>query len=91
MLTLKISGPQLRAARALIGDAVTDLAEKVGIAAHSIRRLEASTAPAGRLETLTRLVAHHEAHGVRFVDGGAILQAEKVAREVGGYHARSAP
>jgi hypothetical protein len=77
MLSVKVSGPQLRAARALIGDAVTNLAVKVGIDAHTIRRLEASTTPAGRLETLTRLVAHHEAHGVRFVDGGAILQAEK--------------
>lgn len=62
-----ISGPQIRAARALLGISSRELADLALVGWATIRRLElASGVPTARSETLERIQASLEAEGVEF-------------------------
>jgi transcriptional regulator with XRE-family HTH domain len=63
-----ISGPQIRAARALLDLTAADLAEDAGISLRSLQRFEASEAvPDAQARLLERLKNSLEAAGVEFL------------------------
>jgi transcriptional regulator with XRE-family HTH domain len=67
------TGRQIRAARNLLNISAETLASRIGTKPHSIYRLEKKESP----PLAVRLCAALEADGIRFVDGGVILQETK--------------
>jgi predicted transcriptional regulator len=62
------SGPQLRAARALLGISAQDLAKLSDVGWATIQRYEANSGvPAGQLEKLGQVVRALEAAGIEFI------------------------
>ena len=71
-----ITGPQIRAARALLGVDQKVLAEMAGLSVPTIQRMEASDRTVGgTVESLTRVVAAIEAAGVELIAEGATSSA----------------
>jgi len=64
------SGKQIRAARNLLGYSADALAQRVGASAHQVYRVERRQPRS----LAVRLTAELEARGIRFVNGGVILQ-----------------
>ena len=80
-----ITAAQLRAARALLGMDQRALAEACGLSLPTIQRMEASEdLIRGNVDSLTKLVAALEAHGVELIGEG-------VASERGGRGVRLKP
>jgi transcriptional regulator with XRE-family HTH domain len=66
-----ITGPQMKAARALAGLSQRDLAEASGLSLPTIQRMEASDGTVrGIVESLTRVVAALDAAGVALIGEG---------------------
>jgi len=64
-----ITGRHLRAARALLGWAQSELSKRSKVALGTVRRMEGFDGPVGaRTETLGRVVAALERAGVEFLD-----------------------
>jgi predicted transcriptional regulator len=69
---ITISGRQIRAARALLGWAQSELSRKSKVALGTIRRMEDFDGPVGaRTDTLAKVVTILEKAGVEFLDGGS--------------------
>lgn len=67
-----ITGPQIRAARALLGVDQKTLAQMAGLSVPTIQRMEASDSVVGGLvESMTRLIAAFEGAGVEMIGEGA--------------------
>lgn len=67
-----ITAAQLRAARALLGIDQKDLADRAGLSAPTIRRMEASDGVIrGNVDSLMKLIAALEAAGVQLIGEGA--------------------
>ena len=85
MSILKVSIRQIKAARALLGWAQGDLAEKAGVSAPTVKRLEAADGEiGGRPETGEALVAALEKAGVEFISengGGAGVRLARRSRK----------
>lgn len=64
-----ISGPQLRAARALLGWSQARLAEKSGVAEITIKVFERGVTDP-RVSTMTAIIGTIEKAGVEFTNGG---------------------
>jgi predicted transcriptional regulator len=66
-----ISGRQIRAARALLGWAQSELSRKSKVALGTVRRMEGFDGAVGaRTDTLARVVVVLEKAGVEFLDDG---------------------
>lgn len=66
-----ITGPQMRAARALLGIDQKTLAELSGLSVPTIQRMEASTGNVrGVVDSLTKVVAALERTGVELIGEG---------------------
>ncbi|PPB80490.1 helix-turn-helix protein [Albidovulum inexpectatum] len=66
-----ITGPQMRAARALLGIDQRQLAEMTGLSVPTIRRMEACPGTVrGMIDSLTRVVEAFEAAGVELIAEG---------------------
>jgi transcriptional regulator with XRE-family HTH domain len=76
MLLVRITGAQLRAARALAGLTIEDVAARAQLCRHSIRKWEGSSnaVPDAMVGHLSRAIAVLEHEGVRFTDGGIWLE-----------------
>lgn len=62
------SGPQIRAARALIGISAEELAELAGVTSKTVQRFESVEGiPASRSGTLESVKAALEAEGIEFI------------------------
>ena len=71
-MTISITGPQLKAARALARLSGRELAQKAQVAHGTIKRIEADPGPIqARTNTVRKLVAALERAGVEFIDTGA--------------------
>lgn len=71
-----ITGPQMRAARALLGIDQKDLAELAGLSVPTIQRMEASTGTVrGVVDSLTKVVDALELAGVELIAEGATSTA----------------
>jgi len=69
---ITISGRQIRAARALLGWAQSELSRKCKVALGTIRRMEDFDGPVGaRTDTLAKVVTVLEKAGVEFLNGGS--------------------
>ncbi len=67
-----ITGPQMRAARALLGIDQKTLAELSGLSVPTIQRMEASTGNVrGVVDSLTKVIAALEGAGVELIADGA--------------------
>lgn len=67
-----ITGPQMRAARALLGIDQKTLAELSGLSVPTIQRMEASAGNVrGVVDSLTKVVAALEGAGVELIGEGA--------------------
>ena len=67
-----ITGPQIRAARALLGVDQKTLARMSGLSVPTIQRMEASDSfVGGMVDSLTRVVAAIEAGGLELIADGA--------------------
>jgi len=67
-----LTGPQLKAARALVGLEQRALAEASGVSLPTIQRMEASAGTVrGVIETLMKVMGALEAAGVEFIGEGA--------------------
>ena len=67
-----ITGPQIRAARALLGIDQKALARMAGLSVPTIQRMEGSDSTVGGMvESLTRVVAAIAAAGVELIGDGA--------------------
>ena len=67
-----ITGPQIRAARALLGIDQKSLARMSGLSVPTIQRMEASNSfVGGMVDSLTRVVAAIEAGGLELIADGA--------------------
>ncbi len=67
---ITITGRHIRAARALLGWAQSELSRKSKVALGTVRRMEGFDGAVGaRTETLGRVVAVLERAGVEFLDG----------------------
>lgn len=67
-----ITGPQMRAARALLGMDQTTLARQADLSLPTIRRMEASPGTVrGVVDSLVRVVAALEAAGIELIAEGA--------------------
>ena len=63
-----ITGAQIRAARGLLAWTASDLADRVGLARHTIQRLEQTDGlPASRSHTLADIKRVFEEAGVEFI------------------------
>lgn len=72
-----ITGPQMRAARALLGIDQKTLAELSGLSVPTIQRMEASTGNVrGVIDSLTKVVAALEQAGIELIGEGAPSTAE---------------
>lgn len=68
-----MSGPQLRAARALAGIDQRELAEAAGLSAPTIQRMEASNGTVrGNVDSLMKLVAALDKLGIELINEGGI-------------------
>lgn len=68
-----ITGPQMRAARALIGIDQRQLAELAGLSLPTIQRMEASEGTVrGVVDSLTRVVDALDRAGVELIGEGAV-------------------
>ena len=68
-----ITGPQIRAARALLGWSGADLARRAGVSYPTVQRAETSTGiPGMRLYNLIALKRTLEVGGVIFLDQGEL-------------------
>jgi len=66
-----ISGPQIRAARALLGIDQKNLAQMAGLSVPTIQRMEASDSTVGGMvDSLTRVVAAIESAGLELIADG---------------------
>jgi predicted transcriptional regulator len=66
---IRITGRHIRAARALLGWAQSELSKRSKVARGTIRRMEGFDGPvSARTETLDRIVAVLEKAGVEFLD-----------------------
>lgn len=66
-----ITGPQMRAARALLGIDQKTLAEQAGLSVPTIQRMEASNGNVrGVVDSLTKVVAALELAGVELIGEG---------------------
>ena len=85
-----ISIRQVKAARALLGWSQTDLAEKSGVSAPTIKRLEAMGGPVGgRTGTAEAMRSALEAAGIEFIaenGGGAGVRLKCRIRHEEGLH-----
>ena len=83
-MTIRVTGCQLHAARALVGLTRQELAERAGLSYHSIRAWERSSnsTPEATYSHLCRAVDALEATGVRFSDSGVHLQRTAPASTV---------
>lgn len=71
-----ITGPQMRAARALLGIDQKALAELSGLSVPTIQRMEASAGTVrGVVDSLTKVVAALEVAGVELIGEGAASSA----------------
>lgn len=71
-----ITGPQMRAARALLGIDQKTLAELAGLSVPTIQRMEASHGNVrGVVDSLTKVVAALEIAGVELIGEGAASTA----------------
>jgi len=71
-ICLMITGPQMRAARALLGIDQKTLAELSGLSVPTIQRMEASAGNVrGVVDSLTKVVAALEGAGVELIGEGA--------------------
>jgi transcriptional regulator with XRE-family HTH domain len=77
-----ISGPQLRAARAMAGLDRHQLADKAGISVQSVRRLEAMGRIRANVTTVDSLQRALEAAGVEFTDDGGVRPDVRMGRAV---------
>ena len=81
MSTQKVSIPQIKAARALLGWSQDDLAAKSGVSQPTIKRLEAKGGQlGGRAETGDKIRRALEKAGIEFTNGnspGVRLKARK--------------
>jgi transcriptional regulator with XRE-family HTH domain len=67
-----ITGPQIRAARALLGFDQKTLAKLAGLSVPTIQRMEASDSiVGGMVESMTRVIAAFEEAGVELIGNGA--------------------
>ena len=72
-----ITGPQIRAARALLGVDQKSLARMSGLSVPTIQRMEASDSfVGGMVDSLTRVVAAIEAGGLELIADGATSLGE---------------
>jgi predicted transcriptional regulator len=70
--TQKVSIPQIKAARALLGWSQDDLAARSGVSQPTIKRLEAEGGElGGRVETGEKICRALEKAGIEFTNGGA--------------------
>jgi len=70
----KVSVRQIKAARALLGWSQSDLADRSGVSAPTIKRLESSDGDlGGRDETVTAIRSALEAAGVAFMADGEMV------------------
>jgi transcriptional regulator with XRE-family HTH domain len=69
----QVTGPQIKAARALLGWTVRELAEKAKIHPNTITHIEVGRYR-GRDETLEAIRNSFEKAGIRFLKGGVIVQ-----------------
>src|SRR3954462_12175460 len=79
-----VTGPQLRAARAMAGLEQEQLAEASRVSANTIRRLESQNGPlVARTDTVRALQAALEAAGIEFTnaDRPGVLERSKPAAE----------
>jgi transcriptional regulator with XRE-family HTH domain len=76
MLLVRITGSQLRAARALVGLSRDELAARARLCRHSIRKWESSSdaVPDAMVGHLSRALDVLEAGGVRFAEGGVSIE-----------------
>ena len=66
---IRITGRHIRAARALLGWAQSELSKRSKVARGTVRRMEGFDGPvSARTETLDRIVAVLEKAGVEFLD-----------------------
>ncbi|SDH69677.1 helix-turn-helix domain-containing protein [Roseospirillum parvum] len=71
-----ITGPQMRAARALLGIDQKTLAARAGLSLPTIQRMEASPGTVrGVIDSLTKVVEALEAGGVELIGEGAESRA----------------
>jgi transcriptional regulator with XRE-family HTH domain len=76
MLLIRITGAQIRAARALANLTIEDLAARAQLHRQSVRKWEGSSKAAvdAMVAHLSRALDVLEAEGVRFTDSGVYLQ-----------------
>jgi len=73
-------GEQIRAARALLGWRVKDLAEAADVSVPTVQRMDAAKgAVPGRHDTVTSIKSALEAAGVQFLDNGDVSAGPGVA------------
>lgn len=71
-----ITGPQMRAARALLGIDQKTLAQLAGLSVPTIQRMEASSGNVrGVVDSLTKVVAALERAGIELIGEGSISTA----------------
>ncbi|WP_441489578.1 helix-turn-helix domain-containing protein [Bosea sp. 2RAB26] len=72
MSILKVSIPQIKAARALLEWSQATMAERCGVSLPTIKRLEAAEGGAlgGRTETAVKIIDAIQAAGIEFVSDG---------------------
>ncbi|WP_336099133.1 helix-turn-helix domain-containing protein [Roseovarius sp. CH_XMU1461] len=71
-----ITGPQMRAARALLGIDQKTLAELAGLSVPTIQRMEASSGNVrGVVDSLTKVVTALELAGIELIGEGAVSSA----------------
>jgi transcriptional regulator with XRE-family HTH domain len=67
-----ITGPQIRAARALLGIDQRTLADRAGLSVPTIQRMEAAGGTVGgTVDSMTRVIAALESAGVDLINEGA--------------------
>ena len=75
-----LTGPQIRAARALVGLSQVQVAERAGVASLTIKRIEGQDGPLrGSYQTVERIRAALEAAGVEFIEGGVRVRPESAS------------
>jgi predicted transcriptional regulator len=68
-----ITGPQMRAARALLGIDQKQLAERAGVSLPTIQRMEASEGTVrGVIDTLTKVVEAFDRAGIELIADNAV-------------------
>jgi transcriptional regulator with XRE-family HTH domain len=75
MLAIRITGSQLRAARAIVGLSMGDLAERARLSSRVISKWESSSnaVPEANVAHFNRALDVLESEGVRFIHGGVHL------------------